>query len=64
MKRLPKRHPPGADKGGWVKYVYAEETLQKALCEIKSGTLDLKAAVKKYGIPYTMIIGHLKGCKE
>ena len=64
MKRLPKRHPPGADKGGRVKYVYAEETLQKALCEIKSGTLDPKAAVKKYGIPYTTIIGRLKGRKE
>lgn len=63
-KSLPKKQRPAPSKGNRARYSYTEETLQRALREIKNGVLDRKGALKKYGIPYTTIIGRLKGRQQ
>ena len=60
-RRFSQKRPPGPNKGARVKYTYTEETLQRALREIRNGTLDRKGALKKYGIPYTTTPAALGG---
>ena len=60
-RKHPPKDPLSTGKRTRVQYTYTEETLQKALHEIKNGALTSKEAFKKYGIPYTTITGRLKG---
>lgn len=64
QKVLPKTRRPGSSKSNRTLRNYTEETLQKALREIKNGDIKQKDTPKKYGIPYTTIVGRLNGRKQ